>query len=278
MDHFSYIDIHSHVQFSAFDKDREEVIKRAHMAGVAIINVGTKKSMSEKAVALAEKYTDGVYATIGLHPIHTTECFHDESELGEGEQELTSHEESFEETLFEKLLLSPKVVGIGECGLDYFHAETDTIKAQRKAFEAQISFAEKHKKSLMLHVRNGKAGENAYRDVLDMLSGRDVKGNVHFFAGDLTDAKNFLDRGFTLSFTGVITFAKQYEDLVRFVPLDMMHAETDAPYVAPIPHRGKRNEPVFVIEVVKKIAEIKNLSIELVKKDLMRNAQVLFGI
>jgi len=130
----------------------------------------------------------------------------------------------------------------------------------------------------MLHVRNGKAGENAYADVLEMLKGRNVKGNVHFFAGGIPDARAFLDIGFTLSFTGVITFAKQYEELVSFVPLDRMHAETDAPYVSPAPHRGKRNEPAFVIEVVKKIAEIKGLSIEEVSQVLYQNAKKLFAI
>lgn len=273
-----YIDIHTHVQFSAFDSDRDEVISRALDSGVAMINVGTKKSMSENAVALAEKYKTGVYATIGLHPIHTSECFHDESELGEEGIHPNSLEESFDVLAFEKLLLSPKVVGIGECGLDYFHSEKDTIKLQKEAFEAQISFAEKFNKPLMLHVRNGKAGENAYADVLEMLKGRNVKGNVHFFAGGISDARAFLDIGFTLSFTGVITFAKQYEELVSYVPLDRMHAETDAPYVSPAPHRGRRNEPVFVIEVVKKIAEIKDRPIEEVSEALRYNAKNLFAV
>ena len=111
-----------------------------------------------------------------------------------------------------------------------------------------------------------------------MSHGAKLRGNAHFFAGTVEEAQAFLDRGFTVSFTGVITFAKQYEELVRYVPLEQMLSETDCPFVAPAPYRGRRNEPVFVQEVVQKIAEIKGLDIEFVQKTLLENAKRQFKI
>ena len=120
---------------------------------------------------------------------------------------------------------------------------------------------------------------NAYADSLEILKKYSkVKGVSHFFAGSLEDAKNFLNFGFTLSFTGVITFARQYDEIIKNIPLDKIHAETDSPYVAPIPYRGKRNEPTHVIEVVKKIAEIRGEDLETVRVQLLENAKRTFGL
>ena len=130
----------------------------------------------------------------------------------------------------------------------------------------------------MLHIRD-KGDGRAYYDALSILK-KDarVRGNVHFFAGSIAVAKEFLELGYTLSFTGVITFAKEYEELVSYVPLDMMHAETDAPYVAPVPYRGTRNEPLFVKETANKIAEIKKEELGVVLEQLRANAKELFGV
>jgi len=134
---FQYIDIHSHLNFAAFDADREEVMKRAQEAGVAMVNVGTQKDTSLAAVQLSEKYADGVFAIVGMHPIHTSASFHDEKELGKGNTEFTSRGEAFDYDFYKKLAMHPKVVGIGECGLDYYRLEAESEKKQREAGDGQ---------------------------------------------------------------------------------------------------------------------------------------------
>ena len=131
----------------------------------------------------------------------------------------------------------------------------------------------------MLHIRNNSKDSslNAYQDVLEILKEfPGVKGDVHFFAGTLEDAKAFLDLGFSLSFTGVITFTHDYDEVIKNIPLDMIMSETDAPYMAPVPYRGKRNEPSYVKEIVKKIAEIKNQPEEEVARAIIANAKRVF--
>ena len=275
---FEYIDVHSHLNFAAFDGDRDETVKRAHKAGVAIINVGTQRDTSQKAVEIAERYPEGVYAIVGVHPIHTSKSFHDTQELGEGSREFTSRGEEFDYDYYKKLAMHQKVVGIGECGLDYYRLEPESEKKQREIFAAQIALANEVKKPLMLHVRSG-AGRSAYRDALLLLKeNARVGGNFHFFAGTLDEAREILDAGFYLSFTGVITFTHDYDEVVRQTPLDRIFSETDAPYVAPTPHRGKRNEPLFVTEVVRAIARIKQREEVEVQTRILENARRLFGI
>jgi len=276
-----YIDIHSHVNFSAFDSDRDEVIKRALENDTVVINVGTQIDTSRSAVKLANQYSEGVYAIIGLHPIHTGVSYHDAKEFGEGGKEFTSRGEIFNKEFYRELLKDPKVVGIGECGLDYYRCEEESIAKQKVAFKEQIDLANEFNKPLMLHIRNNPEDKihNAYFDALDLLKkyGK-VKGDVHFFAGNLEEAKAFLNFGFTLSFTGVITFTTDYDEVIKHTPLDMIMTETDSPYVTPVPYRGKRNEPIYVKEVVKKIALVKNLPEEEVAKAIMANAKRVFNI
>ncbi len=276
-----YIDIHSHVNFKAFDEDRDEVIKRALENDTWVINVGTQIDTSKKAVEMANQYKEGVYAIIGLHPIHTGASYHDEKELGEGGKEFTSRGENFDKDAYRELLKDPKVVGIGECGLDYFRLTEESVEKQKNDFIAQIELANEFNKPLMLHIRNNPEDKshNAYADALEILKAcSKVKGDVHFFAGSVEDAKAFVDFGFTLSFTGVITFASSYDEVIKVTPLDMIMSETDSPYVTPAPHRGKRNEPVYVSEVVKKIAEIKGLPEAEVAQAIINNAKRVFDI
>ncbi len=279
-----YIDIHSHVNFKAFDLDRDEVIKRALESGTWVINVGTQADTSAKAVEMANEYKEGVYAIIGLHPIHTGASYHDEKELGEpafakatdGQgvvKGFTSRGEAFDKEIYGELLKDPKVVAIGECGLDYYRCTPESISKQKEAFIQQIKLANEFDKPLMLHVRN------AYSDALDILKKYSkVKGDVHFFAGNLEEAKAFLDFGFTLSFTGVITFTHDYDEVIKNTPLDMIMSETDSPYVTPMPYRGRRNEPSYVREVVNRIAEIKNLPEKEVAGAIVANAKRVFNI
>lgn len=268
-----YIDIHGHVNFDDYDADRGEVIRRAAEADVGMITVGTDIASSKKAIELAETHQN-MWATVGIHP----------NEVDDAKVALDNDTADFEE--LRKLVLHPKVMAIGECGLDYFHSEPSDIPAQIEAFERHISIANEAKKPLMLHVRNGKkkgdtsaAGGDAYREALEILKkSAKVAFNFHFFAGTLKDMKNIFDLGGTVSFTGVITFTHDYDELIKAAPLDRIMAETDCPYVAPAPHRGKRNEPVHVIEVAKAIARIRGEDEEKIRRILLENAMSRFRL
>jgi TatD DNase family protein len=273
-----YFDAHCHVNFVAFKNDMEAAIQRAKDAGVGMNVVGTQFDTSKSAVEVAEKY-DNVWATVGLHPIHTAKSYHDEKEFGGEGKAFTSRGEIFDFSAYNNLLRSSQVVGIGECGLDYYRLEENTKKIQEKAFMQQIELANKLNKPLMLHIRASKGTDDAYEDALAILkSHAKVKGNSHFFAGSWEVAKQYLDFGITLSFTGVLTFTHDYDEIVKNAPLDMLLSETDAPYVSPVPHRGKRNEPAFVVEVVRAIARIKGEDEDVVRTQLMSNAQRVFNL
>lgn len=285
-----YFDAHTHVQFVAYDADRAEVMERAQEAEVGMNLVGTQIDTSSAAVELAEKY-DEAWASVALHPVHTAKSFHDEKELGpsfakasEGKGEgFTSRGEKFDFDAYEKLAQSQKVIAIGECGLDYYRLEADTKKVQREVFVQHIELANKLNKPLMLHIRDGAhqsgSDADAYKDALELLKRYSkVKGDVHFFAGNWDIAKQFLDLGFTLSFTGVVTFTHDYDEVVRNTPADMILSETDAPYITPVPFRGKRNEPAHVREVVKKLAELKGMDEESMRAQILLNSQRVFKL
>lgn len=276
------IDSHAHVQFPAYDEDREAVIRRALDEGVGVINVGTQYSTSADALKLAEKYENGVWATVGFHPGHAGEnSHHDPWESREQNQE------SFDIEKLRELARKTKAVAVGECGLDYFRLKSEDLgfkDKQKEVFEKQIELAIELEKPLALHCRPTKGTQDAYDDLYDILkpyianrkSG--LRGVVHFFAGSKETAKKLLDLGFYISFAGPITFAAEYEEVVGYVPLNKTLAETDSPYVAPAPYRGKRNEPVYVAEVAKKIAQIKAIAYDEVARRLTKNTADLFGL
>jgi TatD DNase family protein len=279
-----YIDTHAHLNLSAFATDAHEVVSRCEEASVAVINVGTKATTSKTAVELAAKY-DNCYAIIGLHPIQTAPAYHDEAELGEGGKPFKSVGETVDTEFFLELAKQPKVVGIGECGFDYFNTTPNSYEVQERAFIAQIEIANATGLPLMIHTRGPRPGETSptgrsvYEDVYQTLKQyAKVPFNVHFYAGTWEEAEKFFELGGTISFTGVITFAKDYEAVVRQAPLERIHAETDCPYVAPVPYRGKRCEPQYVIEVYKKIAEIKDLDEETVRTALIKNAHSFYNL
>jgi TatD DNase family protein len=279
-----YIDTHAHLNLSAFNEDVEAVAGQCAADGVAVINVGTKESTSKRAVELAAQY-DHMYAIIGLHPIQTVPSRHHEEETGEGAKPFTSKGESFNKSFYDELAKHPKVVGVGECGFDYYHTAPNSFAIQEENFIAQILFANEHQLPLMIHTRGPKPGEESptgrsvYADVHDVLNQyAKVPFNVHFYAGTYEEAKKFFELGGTISFTGVITFAKVYEEVVRAVPLELIHGETDCPYVAPVPHRGKRAEPWMVQEVYKKIAAIRGEDEEIVRMQLIENARRLYKL
>lgn len=268
-----YIDTHAHLNLAQFSEDREAVFAECVKQGVGMNNVGTHKATSKLAVELANQY-DNAWAIVGLHPIHVAVASvenHSEDEK----------EEVFDYDFYKSLALDKRTVGIGECGFDYFHNSDSTYEEQREVFRAQVALANEVDKPLMLHLRNSKDGQgrNAYDDALEILkSEAKVLGNSHFYAGTIEQAKKFFDIGYTISFTGVITFAKEYEELVKFAPLDMIHGETDCPYVAPAPYRGRRAEPWMVQEIYKKVAEYKQLDEEVVREQLLQNARRLYSI
>lgn len=269
----TYFDVHTHIQFEAFNLDREAVLERLRENKTWIINVGTQKETSRLAKELAESVPWGVYATVGLHPTHTGPSYHDTKEFGKEGEDFVKRGEVFNPDVYKDLAESSKVVAIGECGLDYFRLPPESKEIQKKVFIEQIHLANELGKPLMLHIRD------AYLDAYEIIkSEAKVPGNVHFFVGSWEVAKKFLDLGFTLSFTGVITFAREYDVVVKNSPLSQILSETDAPYVAPVPYRGRRNEPVYVSEVVKKIAEIKGEGLEKVAEALVANTARLFGI
>ncbi|MDQ5893213.1 MAG: TatD DNase family protein [Patescibacteria group bacterium] len=255
-----YIDIHCHLNFDDFDLDRGEAIERCREKGVGMIVVGTNIEESKKAVKLAEENSD-IWAIIGLHPTEV-------------------QNEKFDYEAYKKLAENPRTVGIGECGLDYYRAEHASKTLQQEVFEQHIALANEVKKPLMLHLRSGVGeAQNAYKDTLEIIQKHaKVPGDVHFYAGSLDEAHEFIKLGFRLSFTGVITFARNYDEIIKSIPLNMIMSETDAPYVTPAPYRGKRNEPAYVTEVAHKIAEIRGESLDVVLPHLVDNARKLFGI
>jgi TatD DNase family protein len=261
-----YIDTHAHLNLEQFSADRAAVFAKCAAEGVGMINVGTGKDTSQLAVELANQY-EHAWAIVGVHPV-TVVPFEDKE-----------FESIFDYDFYKPLAEDSRTVGIGECGFDYFHQSADTYEVQREVFLDQVALANEVGKPLMLHLRNSKDGQgrNAYDDALEILkSEAKVAGNAHFYAGTTAQAKAFFDIGYTISFTGVITFAKPYEELVKYAPLDMIHGETDCPYVAPIPYRGQRTEPWMVKEVYETIAKIKNLDEEAIREQLLKNAQTLY--
>ena len=269
-----FFDVHTHVQFAAFKDDRKEVLERALKNDVWVVNVGTQRDTSESALELAEKYPEGVWAAVGLHPIHADKSYHDAEELGGGEAalEFTSRGEEFDYDYYKKLAENHKVVAIGECGLDYYRLSADTKKKQKEIFEKQIALSNEIKKPLMVHCRE------AFADLIEILSEQrsSVAGIVHFFSGTTENAGKLMDLGFSFSLGGVLTFARDYDKVVKYIPMGRILLETDAPYVAPVPYRGKRNEPSYIIEVAKKIAEIKDLTLEEVAVLTFQNAENIF--
>jgi len=279
-----FIDTHAHLNLSAFDVDRDDVAARCAVENVTVINIGTKQSTSQKAVELAVQYMH-MYAIVGLHPIQTVPAAHDEDELGVGGAPFVSKGEAFDVDFYRNLASFGKVVGIGECGFDYWHCPPETYAVQEEAFLAQIQLANELQLPLMIHTRGPKPGEvsptgrSVYSDVYEILKhNAQVPFNVHFYAGSYDEAKAFFEIGGTISFTGVITFAKVYADLVQSVPLDLIHGETDCPYVAPAPYRGQRCEPWMVKQVYKKIADIRGEDEEVVRAQLVLNAQRLYRL
>ena len=262
-----YIDVHSHVSFKEYEHDRGEVLDRMRYANIHTITVGVDLASSKKAVGTANAYKE-MYASVGLHPAD-------------------NKKETFDPEQYKELASNIDVVAIGECGLDYYRIDKDDEREkerQKKEFLSQVAFAVSVGLPLMLHCRPRKGTMDAYLDMLDMLEdakkkyGDKLLGDVHFFVGNADIAERFVTLDFTLSFTGVITFSKEYDEVVKRTPLHMIQAETDSPYATPVPLRGERNEPIQVAKIVKRIAELRGEDPEKVRKALVENAYRVFRL
>ena len=261
-----YIDAHCHLQFEQYAPDETELIERMRDEGVAGIVVGVDRESSEKAVALAEKY-EHLFASVGLHPNRVAD-------------------ESFDEAAYRALAEHPKVISIGECGLDYFRpveVNDDIKNKQKEILQKHIELAAELDKPLILHPRPSKGTMDAYHDLIEILKPAKVahpnlRGDAHFFVGGVMEENALIALGFTVSFTAVITFARDYDEVIRAAPLSSILSETDAPYVAPASRRGQRNDPLAVIEVVAKIAEVRGEDPETVRAALLANARRLFSL
>ena len=266
------IDVHCHLNFHAFKSDIDAVITRAREKGVdTIINTGTKIDSSESAVELSEKY-DNLYAIVGVHPHHA-----DKVDL----------EENWLEQL-ETLAKKPKVVAVGEIGLDYFSYKSNGIvdpKLQKELFEAQIELAHKVNLPLQIH------GRHAGKDILEILKHHknllktNHPGMFHCFAGNLDILRGALDLGFSIGFDGNITYpglapgeTVSLSDIAKATPLDRILTETDSPFLSPIPFRGSRNEPSHVIIVGEFLARLKDISFEEFERISTENAKKLFRL
>lgn len=280
------IDTHAHVNFAAFKEDAESTIKRALDEGVQVVLVGSQIDTSREAVAMAEKFKAGVYAVVGIHPVHTYS-----QELDEEETHFKTREEQFDYELYKKLASSPKVIGIGECGLDYYRLPTDgdhqaIKKTQADAFVEQIKLAKELNKTLMIHSRSSKGTDDACLDILEILKSEflnlksPLRFVLHSYTGSPEVAKMFVEIGAYVSFNGIITFDKtgNQEAVLKVVPNDRVVLETDCPYLTPVPHRGKRNEPLFVQFVAQKVAQVKNISLDEIADLTTQNAKRLFNI
>jgi len=262
-----FVDSHAHLDGKQFDSDREQVIARAREAGVqtlVAIGNGDGPEQVDCGIRLAEKY-DFIYATLGIHP-----------------HEARLADESAYQNM-ERLAKHPKVIAWGEIGLDYYYDHSPR-EVQREVFMRQMELAAQAKLPIVIHCRPSEASDDAWQDCLELIrahwAAKGLGGILHCFTGTWAQAKDALDLGFMISFAGNLTFpkAQQIRDAAREVPLDCLLIETDSPYLAPVPHRGKRNEPAFVKETAGKLGELRRMTAAEVGEQTAQNFYKFFKL
>ncbi|MGA2745780.1 MAG: TatD family hydrolase [Candidatus Sulfotelmatobacter sp.] len=262
-----FVDSHAHLDGKQFDSDRGEVIARALEAGVrtmVAIGNGDGPPVLDAGILLADKYSF-MYATIGIHP--------HEARLAD--------DAAYQE--MERLARHPKVIAWGEIGLDYYYDHSPR-ETQKQVFTRQMELAAAAKLPIVIHCRPSDGSDDAWKNCLDMIkeqwAPQGLGGVLHCFTGNGAQARRALDMGFMISFAGNLTFpkAQQIRDAALEVPLDRMLIETDAPYLAPVPHRGKRNEPAFIQETARRLGELRGLSMEEVGEQTSRNFYKFFKL
>ena len=280
------IDSHCHVHFNAYKEDMREVIKRTLDHGVFMITVGTQKDTSAHGLEVAQRY-DGMWATVGLHPNHTVEQeFWDNDELSPEEQatpKIKTRAEHFDMDYYRELAKHPKCVGIGEFGLDYYRIpegvdREEVIRRQEETVRAQFDLASEMNKPVVIHCRDAYPQQAVMiREAIE--AGKLARrGVIHCFTGTLEEAQTFIELGFYISFSGILTFAKNLQEVASVLPLERLLVETDAPYLTPAPDRGKRNEPWRVEVVAQKLAELKGVTVEEVASQTLKNTKTIFQL
>ncbi|TAL20547.1 TatD family deoxyribonuclease [Patescibacteria group bacterium] len=279
------IDSHCHLQFQAYREDAPKVIEEALHGGTWPVVVGTQSTTSAAAVELANRYPQGVYAAVGLHPNHLHQMEFDEDELP-----VKTRAESFDADYYAGLAKNSKVVAIGECGLDFYRlpadiAREEVITLQKEQFRVQLNFADAHDLPVIIHCRD------AHKEILEILTeyiGNKKlprRGVIHSFTAGWPVAGAYLDLGFYLGFNGIITFpprkgaeSSQAEliETVKNTPADKFLFETDAPYLSPVPERGRRNHPNYIAHVAGKAAQIRGVAAGELAAQSVQNAQTLF--
>src|SRR5277367_3458927 len=267
------IDSHAHLDSPRYDEDRDALLTRAWQAGVRTvlsIGIGDGPETMHRALELSREYaskpeTPRIFASAGVHPHEAQLC--DEAAL----------------TKLNDLLQEPEVIACGEIGLDYFYDHSPR-EMQKTVFRQQMEIAAAHKKPIIIHCRPSDNSTNAWDDTLDMIesewASKGLGGILHCFTGEWDHARRAMDCGFLISFAGNITFpkAQPIRDVAVQVPLDRMLIETDSPFLAPVPNRGKRNEPAFVKETARQIGELRGISTEEVGSQTSRNFYKFFSL
>ena len=309
------IDTHAHAHFNAYKSDMDEVIKRSLEKGAIINLVGTQSDTSRKAIEVAEKY-DEVYASVGLHPEHLFSKHVDEEETS-----FISREENFDYEYYKKLASHPKVIGIGECGLDFYRipegmTKDQMLPRQKEVFLGHIKLAQELDLPMVIHCREAHEELLAILTVIarsvatkqshylqtnligsenewiatpptlrEARNDKTLRGTIHCYTSNWSNAQKYLAMGFYIGFTGVITFPPLKKNpqaqadllaVVKKMPLDRILLETDCPYLSPIPYRGNRGEPWMIEATAAKIAELRGMKLEEVLEATTENAKELF--
>ena len=285
------IDTHGHVSFNAFKQDADKVLERTLKEGTWVIMPGTQFSTSKRAVEIAEQYQEGVYAAIGLHPIHLAEnrrvdVQEVQSENVKEEEWMTfgTKEEEFLYEKYKELGQSKKVVAIGECGLDYYYEPKSKEKRQAERLKQKSALAQQIKLAYELDLPTIFHCRKAHEDLLEFLKPHQgkIRGVIHCYTGDLKQAEQFYNLGFSFGFNGLILkdipALPNPKEIIGALPLERIVLETDSPYLVPSAVKAERNEPLFIQYIAEEIARIKGISPEEVAFVTTKNAKSLFSI
>lgn len=280
------IDTHCHAQFPAYHDTN--IITSALDAHIGMIVVGTEFTTSRAAVACAQQFPDvAVYAAIGVHPSHVYEPHHDPEELVVAPSNIT-----FDSEQFSALIDGKKVIAVGECGLDLYRipssiSREEYLAKQVALFEQQISFAHEHDLPLIIHTRDAHPETIAVLKKMKDAGMVQRGGVIHSFTGTVDDVTAYVALGFCIGVNGIVTFPPRKQDpaaheaflsAIRSVPTDRLLLETDAPYLAPVPHRGEQNQPAFVEDIARAVALLRGETMETIARDTTQNAIRLFRL
>ncbi|RMD52283.1 TatD family deoxyribonuclease [Candidatus Parcubacteria bacterium] len=275
------IDTHCHLNFAAYKNDLSEVIGKMHDNKIGAIIVGTQKNTSAKAIKIALE-NGNMWSAVGLHPNHLVEQTFVDTQEADDLQTVKTRAEIFDYDYYLNLAKNDKVVAIGENGLDYYRLpdgdKQKMIKDQQKTVWGHIELATEVNKPLIVHCRD--AHDDQYKILKQAIAENKIekRGVIHCFTGTLEEAKRYIDLGFMLSFTGILTFSKNLKKVAAEIPLEYIMIETDAPYLTPMPYRGQRNEPLYVRYIAEELARIKKISFEEVLSTTTNNAVEFFQL